>query len=429
MLPTDPMGLLLQFLGAILGFAGRWWWVVGPVIVGPVLWESWLYYLRIKALLKFKWQLLEIKIPPEVEKTPLAMEQVFAILQSTLFKGSWWKRYVEGRVQEWFSAEMTSFGGELHFYIRTIDQFRNLVEAAIYSQYPQAEIYEVEDYTRNAPQDIPNETHNLFGAEFVLARDDAYPIRTYKDFEFSSEEGRANVDPLAGMTETLTKMKDGEQYWIQIGLLPTDDSWKKKGDEIVSKLMGKPKKVPAPGLGGMLKKEVSDYATGLLQAPFKIPEYEPMPGAKKDALPSLMQHLSTGEKEVIEAVERKISKVGFTVIIRVIYLARREVYYVPTFFGVVGTWRQLGTQNLNMIKWNGATITTGKFPFKKTKEIFKKKWLLYKYRLRYRGEKMAVFNIEELATMFHFPGRYVASPNMPRIQAKKGEPPMGLPTY
>ena len=142
-----------------------------------------------------------------------------------------------------------------------------------------------------------------------------------------------------------------------------------------------------------------------------------------------MQYLSPGEREIVEGVEKKISKVGFKTTIRVIYLARKEVFYVPTFFSVVASLRQLGTQHMNSIKWNGATITAGKFPFKKNKENFRKKWLLYKYRRRRYGEKTSVFNIEELATLFHFPGRIVASPTMPRIQAKRGEPPSGLPTY
>ena len=39
-----------------------------------------------------------------------------------------------------------------------------------------------------------------------------------------------------------------------------------------------------------------------------------------------------------------------------------------------------------------------------------------------------VLNTEELATLYHFPGRIVApAPAVPRIEAKKGEAPPGLP--
>lgn len=435
----NPFSLIFTILKPVWRHFWQWGWVIGPVAFAPLLLSSWLYYIRVGFIRKMKWVVLEFRLPPDVEKTPLAMEQVLAILHSTLFPGSWWKRHVEGRVQEWFSLEMTSFEGELHFYIRTIEHFRNMVEAAIYSQYPQAEIFEVEDYTASVPMVIPNETHNLFGSEFKLAREDGYPIRTYKDFEFKTEGSREGsnisiVDPLAGIVETMTKLSRGEQVWIQFGIRPTGDGWKKVSQDLVMKLVGRPKKETPQGsyVLALLKKELTDYASGLAQAPFKTPEYEPFEfgsASRGDKPHSLMQYLSPGEREVLEAVERNISKVGFETVIRVVYIAAKETYNIPTFFQVTSGFNQFNTQNLNAIKRDGATITAAKFPFKKIKEAQKKKWLLFKYRMRHRPKSMFVLNIEELASLFHFPGRVVTAPTLPRVQAKKGEPPVGLPTY
>lgn len=423
--------LVSQTWWAAFGIAAKWFWLIAPIVFGVVLWNSWLYYIRIRTLVGFKWILLEIYLPPEVEKTPLAMEQIYAMIQAALYKGSWWKRYMEGRVQEWFSVELVSLEGKLHFYIRLVDQFRNLVESAIYAQYPQAEIYEAEDYTANVPNEIPNESHNLFGAEFVLDKPDAYPIRFYSEFEFETKDGVANVDPLAGITEAMSKLKEGEQFWIQVGIKPANDDWKKEGEEILLKLIGRavPEKQKSYVLA-LLKKELGDYISGALQAPLGPPQFEPFQfgPAKSDKPHSLMQFLTPGEQDVVKAIERKLSKVGFENVIRIIYVARQEVFSIHTFFSVVSGLRQFSTQNLNAIKWNSSTLTAASQPFKKRKEIFRKKWLLYKYRLRYRPAKMNILNIEELATLFHFPGRVVASPTLPRIQAKKGEPPAGLPT-
>ncbi len=435
----NPFSLIFDILGVVSHHIWLWGWVFLPILLAPFLWDAYMYHIRIKTLKKFKWQMLEFRLPPDVEKSPLAMEQVLAILQSTLFKGGWWKRYVEGRVQEWFSLEITSFEGELHFYIRTLGQFRNLVEAAIYAQYPQAEIFDAEDYTANVPAIIPNETHDLFGCELKLAREDGYPIRTYKDFELkteSSKEGGSNislVDPLAGIAETMTRLKKGEQAWIQIAIRPTDDGWKKVAMETVLKLVGRPKKEVPQGsyMWALLKKELSDFAKGAVQAPFKTPEFEPFEwgSPKSDKPHSLMQFLTSGEKEIIEAIERKTSKVGFETVIRVVYIGTKEAFYIPTFFQVASGFNQFSTQNLNSIKRDGATLTAGKFPFKKFKEMQKKKWMLYKYRIRGRPDTMFVMNTEELATLYHFPGRVVMAPSLPRVQAKKGEPPAGLPSY
>ena len=44
-------------------------------------------------------------------------------------------------------------------------------------------------------------------------------------------------------------------------------------------------------------------------------------------------------------------------------------------------------------------------------------------------QERAIFtlNIEELATIYHFPGGVVTTLSMPRVEAKKGGPPVNLP--
>ena len=38
-----------------------------------------------------------------------------------------------------------------------------------------------------------------------------------------------------------------------------------------------------------------------------------------------------------------------------------------------------------------------------------------------------VLNTEELATIYHLPDMGVRAPLLPRVEAKRGEPPVGLP--
>ena len=74
----------------------------------------------------------------------------------------------------------------------------------------------------------------------------------------------------------------------------------------------------------------------------------------------------------------------------------------------------------------------GKGLFKKKKEIYKKIKILREYKERFfpfdefksRG---FVFNTEELATIFHIPSKVVEAVGVPRVEAKKGGPPSGLP--
>jgi len=62
------------------------------------------------------------------------------------------------------------------------------------------------------------------------------------------------------------------------------------------------------------------------------------------------------------------------------------------------------------------------------------KWKLFDaYRRRgwffppYEREPF-VLNTEELATLYHFPGRVAETPTFGRIESKKSEPPVNLPT-
>ncbi len=90
----NPFSLIFDILGVVFHHIWLWGWVFLPILLAPFLWDAYMYHIRIRTLKKFKWQMLEFRLPPDVEKSPLAMEQVLAILQSTLFKGGWWKRYV-----------------------------------------------------------------------------------------------------------------------------------------------------------------------------------------------------------------------------------------------------------------------------------------------------------------------------------------------
>lgn len=422
---------LVQILRQIIGILGTIWWIVLPVILAVVLVKVWLSYIRGKYVAELDWILLQLTIPQEIVKTPLAMEQVFAILHSIQSKGSWWDRYVKGKVQEWFSFEIRSVGGRIFFYIYTPRKHRKLVESSIHAQYSEAEIQEVDDYVWDVPVSVPDEDYDLAGAEFILAKEDAYPIRTYNDFKFEVEEGKreANVDPLAGLIEALARLGEGEEFWLQIGIRPADDSWKKEGEKLIDELMGVKKEggKNKSVLMEILATETKGYIKGIPEAPFRVPEFDTAaPEEKKESPP---KQLSPGKRDTIELVEKNISKVGFDTTVRAIYLARKEVFDRQTFGTVTGALRQFSTQNLNAFKSNSSASTSAKWPLKELKVRHRKRKLLYKYQHRGKPDKSFVFNTEELATVFHFPSRVVTVPALPRLETRKSEPPPGLPTY
>lgn len=394
----------------------QFWWTFTPIVLFFILVHLWLEYIRAKYEAQKTWALLEIRLPREVTKTPKAMEQVFSGFHGVYSDSNIVEKYLEGQTQERFSLEIVGVGGATHFYIRTNAKFRNLVEAHIYAQYPDAEVHEADDYTENVPPDIPNKDHDIWGTELILSKADAYPIRTYIYFEDPQEERR--IDPLASLTELLSKLEKNSQVWFQFVISPAPSSWQKEGEKVVSQLIGRKgskSKGVFEGVGEALGPLVSGVPPSATVS------------REKDTL-SQMMYLSPGQRGVVEAIEQNISKIGFYITIRVVYLARHDVFTKANVAGILGAFRQFNTLNLNGFKPDSRKSPSVDYLFKRTRNFARKRSLFQNYRKRKLDKTPFVFNTEELATVYHFPGKTEApAPFMHRVEAKKGEPPAGLP--
>ena len=393
-----------------------------PIWIFNILFDVYMKYIHIRFLKNTKFVLLELKVPKDVIKTPKSMENIFATFHATRMSVTEFKKkYIKGETQLWLSLEIVGNGGGISFYIRTPEQFRNLIEAQIYAQYPSAEITEVSDYIDFMPKDVPNKYFDCWGADFGLAKEPAYPIRTYEFFEEVKEEKR--IDPLSSIVETMSKLKGDQKIWFQILIKYSDDEWKKKGDEIVNKLAGK-KGPPKETTFGQF---VGEFTVNLIKAPVVLPEWS-FGGENKDEGTSKVSHLTQGEKDIIEAIQDKTAKLGFESFIRFLYIDRRETFNRQNINSVMGALQQFNTQNLNALKLYKPSSCSAKPPLKPQKEFLKKRLLYVAYRLRmFNPGIKAILNTEELATLYHFPITTVEAPFLQRIGAKKGEAPINLP--
>jgi len=400
-----------------------------PVLLFFVALESWLAYIRQKYLLSLKWVLLEIKPPPDVEKSPKIAENIFAGLHAAYIRPIPWRnKFFKGEVQNWFSFEIVGKGGEINFYVRTPEKLRDLVEAQFFAQYPDAEISIVDDYIDSLPRYLPNEEHDLFGAELIFAKEDAYPIKTYPFFEEESGKGEfKRTDPLAPLAETLSALEPGEHIWLQLLVRGTGKEWVDKAKPVLDKLVGKEPEVKKDVLG-----KIVDFLGYLL--PGGAPTEE-----KKEKQEFSTMKLTPGQRFVLEQVENKIAKLGFKTGIRFLYIARKELFRSSRIAAVTGMFKQFYLSNLNSFKLDSDTITAATgwlswlFPssrgFFASQQEFNRKWQIYQaYRKRAFVKKVMILNTEELATLFHLPGAGVKAPAFPRVEAKKGQPPAGLPT-
>jgi len=413
------------FFTIISDFFKLWWLWLPPFLVVLSV-ELWVRYLKARAAKKIIWLLLEVKIPRVIEKTPKAMEQVFAGLHGILSGVKFLDKYWKGKVQEWFSLEIVGLGGETHFYIRTPEQFKNLVESQIHSQYPEAEISEVLDYASSLAEKIPSESYNIGGVELILEKADFYPIRTYVPFE--ERQVKSRIDPIASFLEIISNLKPSENIFIQYLVQPiSDKDWenKNKGVEEVNKLMGKKvetKKGLFEGIG--------EFFGNLLGAIAIYPEW----GEKKEETKSSAANLSPGGKLVVEAIENKLSKLVFKVCIRFGYIAEKNVFNKANMAAISGAFKQFNTVNLNAFKGNKKAGTTADQPrilpfIKSRREYIRTIAFINRFlnRKMSKNKKDFVLNVEELATIYHYPIIIVEAPAIQRAGTRKAEPPVGLP--
>jgi len=413
----------------IFGIFLNLWWLWLPVFLAVLFIELWVKYLQTKAIKKIKWLLLEVKISRNIEKTPKAMEQVFSGLHGILTKVKFLDKYWKGKVQEWFSFEIAGIDGSVYFFIRTPENFRNLVEAQIHSQYPDAEILEVLDYAAPLAGKIPSKTYDINGVEFILEKDDYYPIRTFLSFEERQAERR--LDPMASFLEILSKLSPSENIFIQYLIKPTGEKdWRDKGIEAVNKLVGKKTEVKKNWFENFFE-GINEFIINLLKAIAIYPEWSE---AKKEEVKTASHNLSPGDRLVAEAIENKISKLAFRVCIRFAYIAGRDNFNRANMAAINGAFKQFNTLDLNAFKGNKKAGTSADQPriipfIKNRREFIRKIAFVDRYvnRKLSKNKKDFILNTEELATIYHYPILVVEAPTMRRVEAKKSEPPVSLP--
>ena len=198
-----------------------------------------------------------------------------------------------------------------------------------------------------------------------LGKSNFYPIKTFKDLA---------TDPMSTITSAMAKMGPGEAAVIQLLISPTEVPWQKEGSHFISET----------------KKQESD------------PE---------------KARYSVGAK-TLEAVENKVGKPGFETSVRVVVVAESEDVAKSHLSNIAGSFAQFAS-DLNSLKGR-KVYQKGSFM-----EDF-----LYRYQPMFNifGNHLSILNTEELATIFHFPNKQVATPHIFWLNAKTAPAPSQIAT-
>jgi len=390
------------------------------VILAGTLWTLWIRYIQARFYASLKYACLELRLPKETFKSPKAMELVLTALHNTS-DGGWTAKFWKGEYRPYYSLEIVSVEGHVKFYIWGEDRRKLGVMNALYAQFPGIEIYDGPDYTTGTHFDP--KTMKLWAAEFAYTKDAAYPLKTYVDYGLDKDpKEEFKIDPLAPLVEFFGSAGANEQMWLQLivrahkgeqkkpgHLFKKYDAWRAGGEKLMDTIMLRDPKTKVQSVG-------AKWVKGTPHIPVKTNAYE---------------------DELVVAIQRSLSKIPFDVGIRAMYISKKDTFNTP--FGIGGfisSMKQFSTEHLNGLRPNGEKwIVQFDEPWKDYKdmrrnrisaeaiEAFKRRSF---FRPPFESEPL-VMNVEELATLYHFPGSVVASPSFERVPSKKAEAPGNLP--
>jgi hypothetical protein len=410
------------------------WLPIGLLIVFEVVWIK---YIQSHFLAGRKPVLLEMKIPREISKSPRAMEIALTNLWISSGETTFLDRGWKGQVRPFFALEIASFGGDIHFYIWCWGNYRGFVEQAIYGQYPEVELYEVEDYASKFvldpkkhwcfATDWRKEPPGKFGmyAKGRFNRIDAYPIKTYIDFELDKDpKEEFKIDPLTSVLEFMGALNPEEQIWVSLvfrrcgkyGIFATrerDNEWRDMAKEEVAKV-----RVEA----ALVKQDV-------LQDKMREFELDPEVDRPPQIRPSWMQN------QLMQSMERNLSKLPFEFVGHGVYITSGQLRG-PFFTSVRWMWKPFGNPNFSSYlrprRWHNPydypwqdyngyrrnTVTPQRFfDMYRRRAGFHTPWIL----------PTNILTVEELATIWHPPSSSTQVPGLERISSTKSAPPANLP--
>lgn len=425
--------ILGHLIPSLPSFTFRWMVGTAPIWLPATLWimcwHAWVWYIQALYLSGRHPVLLELKVPRDIMKSPRAMEVALMGFSTSSGETTFIHRAWKGQQRTYFSLEMASFGGEIHFYIWCWKYYRNVVESTIYAQYPEIELVEVEDYASKFQFDP--DSHTCFCTDFrretylegVKGRDiDAYPIKTYIDWELDKDPKEEHkIDPLAQIVEYLGSLKPTEQVWVQVVI-------RKAGNYD----------------GVMFPKDmehewhaaVHDQVRRVRQIATLLPHehVEDLDHADPHDTKPRFPHPTESQREQLQAMDRNFGKFAFEVGMRGIYITTGDLHG-PTYGGLRYFWRPFASgqyrsqikpkrwhndfdypwQDVNGVRWN---LFTRRFlDAYRRRSFFSSPWKTPTF----------VMTNEELATIWHPPSATIQTPGLERIPATKASAPLNLP--
>lgn len=381
-----------------------WLFLACTVIVFAVLLYYYLkkhiYYSWFIVPRTMNWVFLEIQMPKEQleneqkqkgdeeKKNLIAVaEQLFTTLAEIGGHDSLFKP------KEYISFEIACVNKKIGFYVNCPKDLVDIVEKQIHSQYPHAYIEQTKGY--NPFQD----KGSVEAAELVPTKKYFYPIRTYKTME---------SDPLGALSNAMSKLDENEGAAIQFIVSPAGHGWQSKPRHMALEIQqGKNPHTVEKGVAYQVFREFTHGIGAGLMGKDSSKEK----GSRHDlsGTHSPIQ-LTPMQQEIVKRLEEKASRSGYYTNIRIVASSIHPGAASMHLKNISAAFLQY-----NMPPFNGFQVK------RKNKDDVVKDYIFRVFRKYW---KKAIFNTEELASLWHLPTPLIDTPNIKWLTSRKAPPPI-----
>ena len=281
---------------------------------------------------------------------------------------------------------------DISFYVAVPKYLETVFEKYVQGVYPNAVVDKIpQDYTIFEPQGA------TAGAYLKLSASPLFPISTYQTLE---------KDPLSSVTNNLSKISATEGAAVQVIIRPLSQmNLRKKGEKALKKI-----------------REGKDLRTAVMQAfhgpvmemfdelikPTKDPKTKEFENANKDREQGF-------DQKGYDAIQNKIQKQPFETNIRIVSSAQSQGRAEEILNQLTSAFSQFSLSAINSLE---------------PKEVYKRELqkLVYDYTFRnFNPGQSNILNLEELASIYHFPSHYIETPYIKAAKSASTPPPSDLP--
>lgn len=381
----------------------------------------WIDYVRKKFYLTSRRKLYRIKLPQEMLKSPRAMEYVLSQIWSVNNPDNYYESYILGKTALPTSLELVSIGGDIRFYVNIFE--KKGVETFVptmYAHHPGIEVVEEPvDYMGEIALDDPEWDRWFTHINKKKGNDPWGPIRTYYEFGLDDNpKEEEKIDPMNTMLERLADIGPHERLYFLFIITGYAKASLVRGDLQIHESENWNKIYAQPRVDELLRRDPKTKA----------------PLTAEDTDFDGSPRISPGEREDVEVIERNAEKAAYHTGIRFCYFAKKGHYrsnLINAFNRVFTQYDKVGRAELG-VRWRtDFDYMWFSDPFgdrlKQRKFVEHKLSKLRKFVPHSQTDVPAIFTVEELATMFHIPGRVAHTPTLERIPSARSQAPSNLP--